>query len=193
MYSVKIIKSSLLLTAAVVDCRKFIERDCLGLVFCALSSHDQWMRSAAYHIIERFIDHLDGSRFMEMDQIIYILNLLKDSLGKSRSKLASIVTIFLARAVKVMLKPGITVMTIYTLKVLGSGTGKSERTLQTQIRLVLEDQSDQGLHSLLFYLHFLDELLNYKTKLFLCLTITYTVSPLYKGTHYNSKFFLTTF
>ena len=75
------------------------------------------MRSAAYHIIERFIDHLDGSRFMEMDQIIYILNLLKDSLGKSRSKLASIVTIFLARAVKVMLKPGITVMTIYTLKI----------------------------------------------------------------------------
>ena len=33
-------------------------------------------------------------------------------------------------------------------------TNKSEQTVQTQIRLLLEEQSDQGLHCLLFCLHF---------------------------------------
>ena len=34
----------------------------------------------------------------------------------------------------------------------------SEHTMQTQIRLLLEEQSDLGLHYLLFYLHLLDAL-----------------------------------
>ena len=93
-------------TAAIVDCRKFIESDCLGLVFTALSSHDLAMRRAACHVIERYRDHLEGARFMEMDQIKYILGLLRDSMSGLKVKLACIVTVFLARAVKVMLKPG---------------------------------------------------------------------------------------
>ena len=32
-------------------------------------------------------------------------------------------------------------------------TDKSGQTVQTQIRLLLEEQSDQGLHCLLFHLH----------------------------------------
>ena len=32
-------------------------------------------------------------------------------------------------------------------------TDRSRQTVQTQIRLLLEEQSDQGLHCLLFYLH----------------------------------------
>ena len=43
---------------------------------------------------------------MEMDQIKYILELVKNSMSGSKVKLACIVTAFLARAVKVMLKPG---------------------------------------------------------------------------------------
>ena len=35
-------------------------------------------------------------------------------------------------------------------------TDKSGQTVQTQIRLLLEEQSDQGLHCLLFYLHLLN-------------------------------------
>ena len=31
------------------------------------------MRSAAYHIIERFYFHLEGARFLEVEQIQYIL------------------------------------------------------------------------------------------------------------------------
>ena len=33
-------------------------------------------------------------------------------------------------------------------------TDRSGQTVQTQIRLLLEEQSDQGLHCLLFHLHF---------------------------------------
>ena len=34
----------------------------------------------------------------------------------------------------------------------------SEQTVQTQIRLLLEEQSDQGLHCLLFHLYLFDEI-----------------------------------
>ena len=43
---------------------------------------------------------------------------------------------------------------------------KSGQTVQTQIRLLLEEQSDQGLHCLLFRLHLLDALLYGKATLF---------------------------
>ena len=35
---------------------------------------------------------------------------------------------------------------------------RSGQTVQTQIRLLLEEQSDQGLHCLLFNLHLFDEI-----------------------------------
>ena len=112
-----------------MDCRKFIEKDCLGVMLAALSSHDPSMRSAAYHIIERFYFHLEGARFLEVEQIQYILELLKNSVAASRSKLACIVTVFLARAVRIMLKAG-TVKSIFLSKcpgiifaILGRGPG----------------------------------------------------------------------
>ena len=45
----------------------------------------------------------------------------------------------------------------YTLMIQSFRTGRSGQTVQTQIRLLLEEQSDQGLHCLLFYLHLFDE------------------------------------
>ena len=36
-------------------------------------------------------------------------------------------------------------------------TDRSGQTVQTQIRLLLKEQSDQGLHCLLFHLHLFDE------------------------------------
>ena len=53
-----------------------------------------------------------------------------------------------------------------TIKILSIGTDRSEQTVQTQIRLLLKEQSDQGLHCLPCNLHLLDSLLlHYKTKL----------------------------
>ena len=42
--------------------------------------------------------------------------------------------------------------------ILSFQTYRSGQTVQTQIRLLLEEQSDQGIHCLLFHLHFFDEI-----------------------------------
>ena len=46
-----------------------------------------------------------------------------------------------------------------TVTILSFRTDMSEQTVQTQIRLLPEEQSDQGLHCLLFHSIFFDEML----------------------------------
>ena len=46
-----------------------------------------------------------------------------------------------------------------TVMILSFRTDRSGQTVQTQIKLLLEEQSDQGLHCLQFRLHLLDALL----------------------------------
>ena len=46
-----------------------------------------------------------------------------------------------------------------TVMILSFRTDRPGQTVQTQIRLLLEEQSDQGLHCLPFCLHCLDSLL----------------------------------
>ena len=50
-------------------------------------------------------------------------------------------------------------VTSITIMILSFWTDMSGQTVQTQIRLLLEEQSDQGLHCLPFRLHRLDSLL----------------------------------
>ena len=59
--------------------------------------------------------------------------------------------------------PLITVNIVLFLSFRTDGSGQ---TVQTQIRLLLEEQSDQGLPCLLFRLHLLDTFLNGKATLF---------------------------
>ena len=42
--------------------------------------------------------------------------------------------------------------------ILNFQTDRSGQTVQTQMRLLLEEQSDQGLHCLLFHLHDFDKI-----------------------------------
>ena len=56
--------------------------------------------------------------------------------------------------------------TLYTVIILNIGTDRSEQTVQTQIRLLLMEQSDLGLPCLLFCLHLLDTILHCKIQLF---------------------------
>ena len=42
--------------------------------------------------------------------------------------------------------------------ILSFGTDRSGQAVQAQIRLLLEEQSDQGLHCLLFHLHLFEEM-----------------------------------
>ena len=52
----------------------------------------------------------------------------------------------------------ITPPTLFTVIIQSFLTDRSGQTVQTQIRLLLEEQSDQGLHCLLFNLHLFDEI-----------------------------------
>ena len=45
-----------------------------------------------------------------------------------------------------------------TIMILNFRTDRTVQTVQTQIRLLLEEQSDQGLHCLLFNLHVFDKI-----------------------------------
>ena len=51
------------------------------------------------------------------------------------------------------------IVILHTVIFLGFQTDRSGQTVQTQIRLLLEEQSDQGLHCLQFPLHLLDAFL----------------------------------
>ena len=55
---------------------------------------------------------------------------------------------------------------LITVIILNIGTDRSEQTVQTQIRLLLMEQSDQDLLCLLFCLHLLNTLLHCKIQLF---------------------------
>ena len=48
--------------------------------------------------------------------------------------------------------------TVSTVMIQSFQTNRSGLTVQTQIRLLLDELSDQGLHCLLFYLHLFDEI-----------------------------------
>ena len=54
----------------------------------------------------------------------------------------------------------------YTVIILNIGTDRSEQIVQTQIRLLLMEQSDLGLLCLLFCLHLLNTILHCKIQLF---------------------------
>ena len=47
---------------------------------------------------------------------------------------------------------------IHTVMILSFQTDRSGQTVQTKIRLLLEEQSDQGLHCLLFHLNLFEEI-----------------------------------
>ena len=50
------------------------------------------------------------------------------------------------------------ILSVTTVMILSFRTDMPGQTVQTQIRLLLEEQSDQGLHCLPFRLHLLDSL-----------------------------------
>ena len=58
--------------------------------------------------------------------------------------------------IKSTLDKTIKMMYMYTVMILSFQTYRSGQTVQTQIRLLIEEQSHQGLHCLLFHLHHFD-------------------------------------
>ena len=70
------------------------------------------------------------------------------------------VSLFLIFCIEDVLNFMLLIGTSFTVMILSFRTDRPGQTVQTQIRLLLEEQSDQGLHCLPFRLHRLDSLLH---------------------------------
>ncbi|CAH1799014.1 unnamed protein product, partial [Owenia fusiformis] len=90
---------------SIISCHQFLETGCLGYLLMSLSSHDITMRKLGYHTLARFMQQVDGSKFKERDQVLYMLELLRNSMVKPNTKFPCIITLFLGKAVELLLKP----------------------------------------------------------------------------------------
>lgn len=89
-----------------VDCRKFIEKNCLGLAIASLTSHEDSVRSLGATILSTFRGRLEESKFIDKQQVMCMLDALKNGMEGNGFKLSSIVSVFLIRASSILLKPG---------------------------------------------------------------------------------------
>ena len=53
----------------------------------------------------RYHYHLEAARFMEKPQLLYLLQLLRDSLERSAARLPCVISVFLAKCSRTMIKP----------------------------------------------------------------------------------------
>ncbi|XP_078699262.1 nucleolar pre-ribosomal-associated protein 1-like isoform X2 [Branchiostoma floridae x Branchiostoma belcheri] len=97
--------SSVLTPESVVDCRRFVEGHCLGFVLAGLASNDADMRAASYHVLSLFYQHLEGARFAEKRQLLYLLQCLQNGIHRPNLQIPNILTLFLARTSQLLLQP----------------------------------------------------------------------------------------
>ncbi|XP_050811957.1 nucleolar pre-ribosomal-associated protein 1 isoform X2 [Gopherus flavomarginatus] len=89
----------------VVACHAFVEVNALGLTVAALSSYDSNMRAAAYYVLCSFRSHLEGARFREQRQLLYLMDVVQNGIRKPNLRFTFSLTLFVARMVQQMLKP----------------------------------------------------------------------------------------
>uniref|UniRef100_A0A8C0XP58 Nucleolar pre-ribosomal-associated protein 1 n=1 Tax=Castor canadensis TaxID=51338 RepID=A0A8C0XP58_CASCN len=89
----------------VVDCRKFLDSNALGLTIAALSSYDPQMRAAAYYVLASYRSHLEGARFREQSQLLYLLDIVRNGIRTPNLRLTFTLALFIAKAALQILKP----------------------------------------------------------------------------------------
>uniref|UniRef100_A0A8C4VFM0 URB1 ribosome biosis homolog n=1 Tax=Gopherus evgoodei TaxID=1825980 RepID=A0A8C4VFM0_9SAUR len=89
----------------VVACPAFVEVNALGLTVAALSSYDSNMRAAAYYVLGSFRSHLEGARFREQRQLLYLMDVVQNGIRKPNLRFTFSLTLFVARMMQQMLKP----------------------------------------------------------------------------------------
>ncbi|NXU49444.1 NPA1P protein, partial [Turnix velox] len=89
----------------VVACHKFVEVNALGLTVAALSSYDSNMRGVAYFVLASFRSHLEGARFREKSQLLYLLDAVQNGIEKPNLRLTFSLTLYIARVAQQILKP----------------------------------------------------------------------------------------
>ncbi|OXB68655.1 hypothetical protein ASZ78_014302 [Callipepla squamata] len=97
--------SELTRTECLVACRKFVEVNALGLTVAALSSYDSNMRAAAYFVLASFRSHLEGARFREQKQLLYLMDAVQNGIRKQNLRFTFSLTLYIARVAQQMLKP----------------------------------------------------------------------------------------
>ncbi|XP_072018775.1 nucleolar pre-ribosomal-associated protein 1-like [Amphiura filiformis] len=97
--------SHLLTPEAVVDCKKFAECHALEYTIAALGSHNAQMRTAAYHVLAAYHQHLMGARLMGKRELMYIIECLRNSITEPNCRLPNIVALFVGRLANVMMSP----------------------------------------------------------------------------------------
>ncbi|NWX51116.1 NPA1P protein, partial [Steatornis caripensis] len=89
----------------VVACHKFVEVNALGLTVAALSSYDSSMRAAAYFVLASFRSHLEGARFREKSQLLYLLDAVQNGIRQPNLRFTFSLTLYIARVAQQILKP----------------------------------------------------------------------------------------
>lgn len=89
----------------VVDCRKFLDSNALGLTVAALSSYDPQMRAAAYSVLAAYYSHVEGARFREQAQVLYLLDVVRNGIKAPNMRLPFTLALFIAKAALQILKP----------------------------------------------------------------------------------------
>ncbi|NWI14970.1 NPA1P protein, partial [Crypturellus soui] len=89
----------------VVACHKFVEVNALGLTVAALSSYDSNMRAAAYYVLGSFRSHLEGARFREQKQLLYLMDVVQNGIRQQNLRFTFSLTLYIARVAQQMLKP----------------------------------------------------------------------------------------
>jgi len=77
----------------------------LGFTVASLSSRDVHVRQAGYHVLSRYMMHLEGARFKERKQIFHLLTCLKNSITEANCRISSLMVCFIARVANILLKP----------------------------------------------------------------------------------------
>ncbi|NXN08847.1 NPA1P protein, partial [Indicator maculatus] len=89
----------------VVACHKFVEVNALGLTVAALSSYDSDMRAAAYFVLASFRSHLEGARFREKNQLLYLLDSVQNGIELPNLRFTFSLSLYIARVAQQILKP----------------------------------------------------------------------------------------
>ncbi|XP_057553181.1 nucleolar pre-ribosomal-associated protein 1 isoform X1 [Hippopotamus amphibius kiboko] len=91
----------------VVDCRKFVDSNALGLTVTALSSYDPQMRASAYAVLAAYYSQLEGARFREQPQVLYLLDVVRNGIRTKNMRLTFTLALFIAKAALQILKPAL--------------------------------------------------------------------------------------
>ncbi|KAM4590476.1 nucleolar pre-ribosomal-associated protein 1 [Fundulus diaphanus] len=97
--------SAILQPECVIDCFKFVSCHALGVTVMALSSSDPNVRAAAYHVLACFYQHLEGARFREKRQLLYLMDIFKNGVPKQNHRLPFILAIYICKVAQQMLRP----------------------------------------------------------------------------------------